>query len=110
MLFNNTLTTKRAVNTQDLQGTDVQDWTAATVIDAAMPACFQQMSAGEVSYFSRRNMDVDFSIFTPRPVTAKQGDRAIDKNGVIYTIQDVDDMAGRGRYFCTAAKKLRGPA
>lgn len=103
------ISTIRPSVTQDRQGTPVENFTIppATAIDTSVPASIQQMSQSDVITFQKRGMSVDFEIFVFRRVGCMKGDRAVDGTGTIYTIQDVEDMAGRGKVFCIRAKKLR---
>ncbi len=64
------------------------------------------MSASEIASYSRREIDADYCVFTRVPLTAKLNDRLVDAAGGIYSIVDTDDMAGRGKMYCTACKRM----
>lgn len=107
IVLNTTISSYRAEATQDAQGTDVRNWDEADVIDQDVPASIQEMSNSEIFALSRRQIDCDFEIYTNQTLSAKLNDRIEDAAGNLYEVKrPAEDMAGRGRWFCTYAKKL----
>lgn len=111
LLFNKTITTYRPRVKNDAQGIDVEDFSNSMVVDDEIPASIQQMSQSASLLFQRRSVDVDYEIYTPQRPEAKIEDRIEDSDGCTYLVKmPPDDMAGRGRFFCTYCKRLKALA
>ena len=69
-----------------------------SVVYDDIPVAVQPMDGRTINEFQRRNLQVNYSIYTPTTVALQTGDRVV-VGSTKYLVQAWGDMAGKGRVF-----------
>jgi len=107
-ILNTTISTYSPEWEVDAQGTDVANFDMRAPVDVDVSASVQQMSQAESFEFKRQGFEVDYEVFTRAALAAAQNSRLVTSDGQWFQVVIAsEDMAGRGRMYCTRCKLLK---